>query len=112
MKAQVMTLILLLTPASWCSAASAEMGNGTPQFGVYSAATGTQILVWALSNATVSFPSGCTNLVLTPATMGMDSFKIAVATLTAARVSGLRVRFFAHGERDGGCGVDYVELTG
>jgi hypothetical protein len=35
---------------------------------------------------------------------------MAFATLTAAKMSGRRVRFYAHAERDGGCGVDYVEL--
>jgi hypothetical protein len=42
--------------------------------------------------------------------MGMDAYKMAVATLTAARLSGAKVRFFAHAERDNGCGVDYVQL--
>lgn len=42
--------------------------------------------------------------------MGLDSYKIAAATLTAAKISGTRARFCAHGERDGGCGVDYVRI--
>jgi hypothetical protein len=91
-------------------AATGEMGTGVPNFGIYSQATGMSIIVWSLGNATRSFPSGCTNIVLTPATMGMDSYKMAMATLTAARVSGLKVRFYAHAERDNGCGVDYVQL--
>ena len=89
-----------------------EMGTGVPQFGSYSMATGTVIRVWSLGQQTRPMPAGCTSLILTPETMGMEAYKIAVALLTTARVSGLSVRFFAHGERDGGCGADYVELGG
>ena len=38
------------------------------------------------------------------------TIQIAAATLLTARVAGMRVRFFAHSERDNGCGVDYVQL--
>jgi len=91
-------------------AASGEMGTGVPHFGVYSEPTGTFMQVWSLANPTVPLPSGCTALILKASTMGIDSYKMAFATLTAAKVTGRAVRFFAHGERDGGCGVDYVEL--
>jgi hypothetical protein len=96
----------LISPAA--SAASGGMGTGTPHFGVYSAATGTEIKVWASANATVPFPAGCTLFRLTPETMDIETCRAAVAILTAARATDMRVRFFAHGERDGGCGADYV----
>jgi len=91
-------------------AAQDEMGTGVPHFGLYSQATGTEIRVWALQNPTVPFPAGCTAIVLRPETMGLEAFKIAAGILTAARISGMRVRFYAHGPRDGGCGVDFVQL--
>lgn len=88
-----------------------EMGTGIPHFGSYSAATGVQTLVWGLNEATVPFPADCTRLYLTAATMGMDAYKIAVATLLVARTTHRAVRFYAHAPRDGGCGVDYVQLN-
>jgi hypothetical protein len=91
-------------------AAQGEMGVGVPQFGSYSSATGLQIVVWRLDDATTPFPAGCTAISLTPTTMGMDSYKIAIATMLAARTSGRRVRFYSHAPRDTGCGVDYVEM--
>jgi len=91
-------------------AAQGEMGAGTPHFGMYSAATGTQIRVWSLASATIAFPAGCSSLNLTPATMGLDTYKLAIATMLTAKATGKRVRFYAHAPRDGGCGVDYVEL--
>jgi hypothetical protein len=54
--------------------------------------------------------SGCTSLTLTVSTMGLDAYKIATATIVLARATGRSVRFFAHASRDGGCGVDYIEL--
>ena len=92
------------------SAASGEMGTGVPRFGIYSDPAIAHIQVWALDDATVAFPAGCANLMLNPATMGLDAYKLAAAALIAAKVSGMRVRFYAHAPRDGGCGVDYVEL--
>ena len=92
-------------------AASGEMGTGTPSFGVYGAGYSGLMIVWSLANPSVNFPAGCTSIRLTAATMGAEAFKMAFATLTAARLSGQRVRFFAHNEIDGGCGVDYVQLT-
>jgi hypothetical protein len=100
--------ISCVSQSAW--SASGEMGRGVPNFGIYSAATGERMVVFSLSNLTFAFPAGCTALILTPTTMGLDSYKIAAATLTAAKISGTRVRFYAHGERDGGCGVDYVQL--
>ena len=91
-------------------AAQGEMGMGIPQFGSYSAATGTSIIVWRLDEVATPFPSGCVNITLSPTTMGIDAYKIGVATMLAARTSGRKVRFYAHAPRDGGCGVDYVEL--
>ena len=91
------------------SAAQGEMGAGIPHFGNYAGPLPNTI-VWRLENASTPFPAGCTSLSVTAATMGMDAYKIAIATMTVARVSGRAVRFFAHAPRDGGCGVDYVEL--
>lgn len=88
-----------------------EMGTGVPTFGSYSAATGVQTIVWALQDASIRFPSDCPRLHLTAATMGMDAYKVAVATLLAAKATGRAVRFYAHATRDGGCGVDYVQLN-
>lgn len=96
--------------ATGVHAAQGEMGTGVPKFGVYAAASGGATLVWSVENATVPFPAGCTNLVVSVATMGAEAYKIAAATLIAARISGRSVRFYAHAVRDGGCGVDYVEL--
>jgi hypothetical protein len=91
-------------------AAQGEMGTGIPQFGSYSAATGTSGIVWRLDDMTTPFPAGCVSITLSPATMGMAAYKIAVATMLAAKTSGRKVRFYAHAPRDAGCGVDYVEL--
>ncbi len=95
------------------SAAQGEMGVGTPQFGIYSGATGlnVSVVVWALANASTNFPIECSNLTLSPATMGMDTYKLAIATMLTARATGKKVRFYAHTPRDSGCGVDYVELV-
>jgi hypothetical protein len=98
--------------ASIASAASGEMGTGVPNFGVFGQAAGSYIAVWSLSNISIPQPSGCTTLYLYPATMGLDAYKMSMAILTAAKLSGARVRFYAHADRDGGCGVDYVGLDG
>jgi len=92
------------------SAATGEMGTGTPQFGVYSVPVGVHASVWALSNKIADFPVGCNFLVLYPGTMGMDSYKVAIAIMLTARVTNKKVRFYAHQSQDNGCGVDYVEL--
>jgi len=97
--------------AQYAVAADTEMGTGVPFFGFYSQATGVQTNVWGLSNQTLPFPAGCPYIVLTAATMGMDAYKIAVATLLLANTTNRTVRFYAHGPRDGGCGVDYVQLN-
>lgn len=87
------------------------MGSGIPEFGMYSAAAGIEARVWRLVESTVPFPAGCPQIVLRPQTMGMDSYKLAVGTMVAARLAGKRVRFCAHAPRDGGCGVDFVQLV-
>ncbi len=99
---------ILLAASSTSHAASGEMGVGIPSFGIYSAAVGTYLRV-NLLNATYGMPAGCTFLMLTPATMGMDTYKIAAATLLMAKATNRAVRFYAHSERDGGCGVDYIQ---
>jgi ABC-type enterochelin transport system permease subunit len=107
---RILALSAMFLAAENASAATGEMGTGVPHFGVYSAATGMQIVVFSIANPTRPFPAGCTNIVLTPTTMGIDSYKMALATLTAAKLAERPVRFYAHGERDNGCGVDYVQI--
>jgi hypothetical protein len=87
------------------------MGTGIPLFGQYSQATGMSVLVWSLEDATVPIPADCRWIVLNPATMGMDAYKMAGATMLAARVTRRPVRFYAHASRDDGCGADYVQLN-
>lgn len=72
-------------------AAQGELGTGIPKFGIYSAALGVSAYtaVWQLEDATVPFPSGCTSLILSPATMGVDSYKIVFLSQ--------RALLFAHG---------------
>ena len=102
---------LLFAFALEVSAASGEMGTGIPSFGQYGDASGSNYtVVWGLGNAMIPFPAGCSYLIVTRATMGADPFKIAVATMLTAKVTGKSVRFYAHADRDGGCGVDYVQL--
>jgi hypothetical protein len=93
-------------------AAQGEMGRGVPSFAVYGEVTGAHIRVWSVDNALVQFPAGCTALILTPATLGVDTYRAAIAILTAAKLTNTRVRFYAHAERDGGCGVDYIQPDG
>jgi ABC-type enterochelin transport system permease subunit len=107
---RILTLSAMFLAAENATAATGEMGTGVPHFGIYSAATGMQIVVFSIASPTRPFPAGCTNIVLTPGTMGLDTYKMAMATLTAASLAGRQVRFYAHGERDGGCGVDFVQL--
>ena len=104
-------LAVSLGAAGGAHAAQGEMGKGVPQFGVYGTATGpAKAVVWRLESASLGMPSGCTRLFVSAATMGAEGYKFAMATMTAARVLNRAVRFYAHAERDGGCGVDYVEL--
>lgn len=105
---------LVLVGSKNASAASGEMGTGVPiLFGNYSSVAfpsqGTN--VWALSEATIGFPAGCTSIRITRATMGVDDYKIAMATMLIARTTKRKIRFYAHADRDGGCGVDYIQLT-
>lgn len=93
-------------------AASGEMGQGIPTFGFYTAALdgSPYVKVWTLKSPAPNFPSGCTALSINSKTIGMDSFKIAYSTLLTAVAAGIPVRFYAHVPRDGGCGVDYIQL--
>lgn len=91
-------------------AVTGEMGTGIPRFGTYSAASGAKITVWGLDNASTPMVAGCTSLTLSVATMGIDAYKLALGQLTTALAMRKRVRFYAHADRDGGCGVDYFEL--
>jgi hypothetical protein len=92
------------------SAVTGEMGTGKPSFGVYSAATGMQTVIWSLKDATISFPGSCNYLLLTPATMGLETYKIALSILITAKATNAPVRFFATVDRDGGCGIDFVQM--
>jgi hypothetical protein len=86
------------------------MGKGKPEFGVYSQSQGVSTPIWSLRDATVGFPAGCGYLILSVATMGIESYKIALAILITAKATNTAVRFYAHADRDGGCGVDYVQM--
>ncbi|KPF68949.1 hypothetical protein IP84_07030 [beta proteobacterium AAP99] len=103
----------LSVPAA--QAAQGEMGTGVPHWGHYGGVSaGNQtgwITVWRLDSASIGFPTGCGRLIITPGTMGTEGFKLAAATLLLAASTGRVVRFYAHAERDDGCGVDYVELV-
>jgi len=94
------------------SAASGEMGFGViAEYGAYSKATGEMLVIWGLKNVKIPMAAGCPYLYLTPQTMGLTAFKNAQAMLLVARVTKKPVRFYAHGERDGGCGVDYIQIN-
>ena len=86
------------------------MGTGLPDFAIHSAPVGNYAIVWSIADATIPFANGCAQLRLSPETMGMDSYKIAITIMLTAKVSKTRVRFYAHAPRDGGCGVDYIQL--
>jgi hypothetical protein len=94
------------------SAAMYEMGTGIPgQAGIYSQVTGlAHFRIWALTSPTIAFPAGCTSLILSRATL-VDDYKIFVSVILTAQSLGRSVRFYAHAERDGGCGVDYVQMN-
>jgi hypothetical protein len=104
---------LSLTSAS-AEAATGELGTGVPNFGFYSKSTFHNqdvIVVWSLrAPMDRGFPSGCSNIMLTTATMGEQGLKMAMATLMTAKLTNRQVRLYSHAPRDGGCGVDYIEL--
>lgn len=109
---RVMCGLLVCVAAQHACAARGEMGTGIPgKVGMYSQATGVTTYVWSLSFTSIPFPSGCSFVRLTPGTMGMDAYKIAVSTILLAKATNRSIRFYAHAERDGGCGVDYVQFT-
>jgi hypothetical protein len=92
-------------------AAQGEMGTGVPaNVGLYSNATGMSAIIWSMTDLSTPLPAGCTLLTLSPATMGMDAYKVAISAVMLAKATGKRVRFYAHAPRDSGCGVDYVEV--
>jgi hypothetical protein len=89
-------------------AAQGEMGTGIPEYGTYAAAQGGHTAVWILNDTTIPMKAGCSALYLWPSTFGAEAYKIAVATLLAAKVSGRRVRLYSHVET--GCAVDYIQI--
>ena len=103
------TCLMSLVSTMDVCAATGEMGTGIPNFGIYTPALGSAARVWSLSEATINFPVGCSHIVLSSQTMGVD-YKYVMAVMLTAKTTGKRVRLYAHAERDGGCGVDYVEL--
>jgi hypothetical protein len=107
----VVATAALTLSASHAFAASGEMGTGIPHFGSYSNPNGVGTIVWRIDGGNHPFAQGCDRIVLSVATMGMDAYKVAMATLLSAKVAGKRVRFFAHAPRDDGCGADYVEMV-
>ena len=78
---------------------------------MYEANGALNTMVWALGAPTISFPAGCSNVTLTQATMGIDGYKLAVAALLMAKAANLQVRLYATTTRDGGCGVDMVQMN-
>jgi hypothetical protein len=93
-------------------AASGEMGTGVPRWAQFGDVYGGYILVKSLSGASIPFPSGCeSGIIITSGTMGRDPLAAAISMLLAAKITGVPVRFVAHTTRDGGCGVDYIELA-
>jgi hypothetical protein len=103
-------LLFGLSVAQGANAASGEMGTAIPKFALYSAPVGNYLRIYGGTNVAIAFPAGCSAIVLTPTTMGLDSYRIAVSMVMAANLSGRRIRFYAHAPRDAGCGVDFVEF--
>jgi hypothetical protein len=96
-------------------AAIGDMGTGIPsRFGLYGQINNSggtpYLIVWQLSSATTGFPAGCPVLYMFSSTMGIEGFKAAYSLIVSANLAGRPLRFFAHAERDGGCGIDYVQL--
>jgi hypothetical protein len=92
-------------------AAIGEMGTGVPQIGIYSSAVGVaHIRIWSLANAAVNFPAGCSSILISRTTVGEQDYKVMLSVILTAKSLGKPVRFYAHAERDGGCGADYVQL--
>ena len=105
-------LLLAALTSESVRAASGEMGTGVPVgYSMYSQATGTSTVVWSLQNASLAFPAGCTSITLTPATMGSDAYRIAVAAVMTANLAQKPIRFYAHATRDSGCGADMVQIS-
>jgi hypothetical protein len=102
-------LLGLSSAATSAHAAIGEMGTGIPAFGQYAASQGGHVAVWSLSNSSIPMPTGCTALYLLPSVFGTEPYKIAIATLLAAKVAEKRVRFYSHTEN--GCNVDYVQIV-
>jgi len=64
------------------------MGTGIPAgFNMYETNGALTTMVWALAAPTISFPAGCSTVVLTQATMGIDGYKLAVAALLTAKAA-------------------------
>lgn len=107
-------LLLLMIPVFYGTSgfsATGEMGNGIPNFGIYTKNASPHITIWNLESATIGFPAGCTNLQVTPDILGLDHYKIVVATLLMAKATRKKVRFYNHSTLNGNCGFDYIQLS-
>lgn len=92
-------------------AATGDIGTGIPNFGLYGTFNNGLIIIHTLINPTINFPAACPYLIISPATIGVAEHRMVYATLLTASALQRRVRFYAHVDRDGGCGVDYVSLV-
>jgi hypothetical protein len=107
---RVCFIALIFSASLSAHAAVGEMGTGVPNIGIYSGAVGNaNIRIWSLANPTINFPTGCTSILISRSTVG-DDYKVMLSVILTAKSLGKPVRFYAHAERDGGCGVDYVHL--
>lgn len=66
-------------------AATGEMGNGVPQVGIYSSATGANIRIWSLANATANFPAGCSSILISRTTVGEQDCKVMLSVILTAK---------------------------
>lgn len=91
-------------------AATGEMGTGIVS-GVrfYSSPVGSAFYV-DFSSTTTPVPSGC-SAKITRATVGADDYKTMFSMALTAKVTGRPLRLYAHAVRDGGCGVDYMQMN-
>lgn len=105
----ICALAIIFITAQSAHAANGEMGTGIPGYGVY--ANANYSIIWALGSPGPSFPAGCSSLVVSAATLTMEGYKVALSMLAAAQLANRRIRFYAHADRDGGCGIDYLQFT-
>ena len=108
-KAIALTLMPLVVALAAPNVRAGEMGAGVPSVGLYTQAAGSKTLIF-LKDLVTPLAAGCSYLILSAGTVGDRDYKIAHALLLSASLTNRRVRFYAHGTWDGGCGVDYVQI--